>query len=44
VINRSESQLIARDQNNQVRKASSKRPSRSSNLKRSDQPQHKKAS
>ena len=44
MINRSESQLIARDQNNQVRKSSSKRVSGSRNLKRSDQPQHKKAS
>ncbi len=43
MINRSESQLIARDQNNQVRKSSGKRLNRSGNLKR-NAPQQKKAS
>ena len=44
MINRSESQLIARDHNNQVRKSSSKPMSRSSNLKRNNPPTHRKAS
>ncbi len=42
MINRSESQLIARDQSNQVRKSSSKR--RPVNLKRSQAQERKKAS
>lgn len=44
MINRSESQLIARDQNNQVRKSSSKRLSRSGTPARGNAPVRKKAS
>ena len=44
MINRSESQLIARDQNNQVRKSSSKRLSRPGTPVRRTAPEQKKAS
>ncbi len=44
MINRSESQLIARDQNNKIRKSSSKRVSRSGIPVRGNAAQRKKAS
>ena len=44
MINRSESQLIARDQHNQVRKSSSKAPGRPGTPVRGSAPQRKKAS
>jgi hypothetical protein len=44
VINRSESQLIAKDQHNQIRKSSSKPQSRPGTPARGNAPQRKKAS